>query len=88
MGRTTRCTGLVLCTALSLLFTGCGGPAISPAAASKMEKVDDLIKSSGGSWDKLSQSDRDYLIQKIGKGSPVSAQMTFRIRANMLRRAH
>jgi hypothetical protein len=50
-----------------------------------MDRVDAIVKSSGGDWDKVAPADRDYLINVVGKGSPISAQMTFRARAGGLK---
>lgn len=63
-----------------MLLTGCSR---QPAPPPQMSRVDSIIQKTGGDWRNLSPEDRDYMIRTIGKGSPVSAEMTFRVRAGM-----
>ncbi len=83
MMRGPRSAALALVVILFTPLPGCGGQAPAPPKA--MDRVDAIVKSSGGDWDKVAPADRDYLINVVGKGSPISAQMTFRARAGGLK---
>ena len=45
------------------------------------QRVDAMVKRSGGNWDKLSPKDRDYLVNIVSKGDYKAAQATFQDRA-------
>jgi hypothetical protein len=76
---------LAVCLAAVGLLYGCNRNQPAAPVDSKYARVDQIIKTSGGDWNKVSPEDRDFLIRDIGKGSPISAQMTFNARAGGLR---
>jgi hypothetical protein len=82
MQRLSPAAGLVLAVALLASLAGCHGQTSAPSP--QLSRVDSIIKSSGGDWNKVSPADRAYLITTVGKGSPISAQMTFSIRAGRM----
>ncbi len=82
MRRSLSAAARLLAVSLSAFLVGCGGQPTAPSP--QMDRVDTIVKSSGGDWSKLSAQDRDYLINVVGKGSPISAQMTFQARAGRL----
>lgn len=75
----------VLVAVTLVLFAGCHPAArdqiTDPHQQQVMSRVDALVKSTGGDWTKLSQADRDYLIQETGKGQEMPARMVFAARA-------
>ena len=52
------------------------------------KRVDAMIKSSGGNWDKLSPKDRDYLVNIVSKGDFKAAQAMFQDRAAHMKSHH
>ncbi len=60
-----------------LLTTGCGksDDGLSKEQETKSDRLDQIAKQSGGDWAKISQSDRDYLVQELGHGDEKSARM-------------
>lgn len=47
-------------------------PAIPTQQASQMNQI---VKSTGGNWNKLTPAQQQYMIKTVGKGSPIAAQM-------------
>jgi hypothetical protein len=37
-------------------------------------RLDEIVKKSGGEWEKISPSDREYLVKEIAQGSEISAK--------------
>lgn len=50
-----------------------------------MSRVDAMVKRSGGDWNRLSATDRAYLIEIVSKGDQKAAQRTFQERADRLK---
>lgn len=74
---------MALLAAVPLLaLDGCASNA--PAPSRQMTRVDTIVKNSGGDWNKLTPADRDYMVNVVGKGSEMSAMMTFRAKAGAL----
>lgn len=73
--------GLLIALAVCGL-PACGSRTAPPSPA--IDRVDQIVKRSGGDWNKVSPQDQQYMIQTVGKGSPISARMTFDARAGHL----
>jgi len=72
---------MVVVTVVLAPLMGCSH---QPPPSPQMSRVDAIVQKSGGDWNKVSQEDRDYLIRDVGKGSPISGEMTFRAHAGTL----
>lgn len=68
--------GLVLAVATAGTLAGCGGP--DDGMTSKQQESSDRLaqirKDSGGRWERLSESDRQFLLQ-LAQGNEQSARM-------------
>lgn len=73
----TRLHFSVLLAMTLILSGGCKGGDDGLTAPEKQmaNRLDTLVKQSGGDWNKLSPSDRDYLVKDISQGSEQSARM-------------
>jgi len=58
-----------------------GVPAGDKQAASRL---DEIAKTSGGDWNKLSQSDKDYLVKEVAHGSEQTAKMLLQSKSGHL----
>lgn len=47
-------------------------------------RLTELAKASGGDWNKLSQSDKDYLVNDVAHGSEQTAKMLLQSKAGHL----
>lgn len=66
---------------LALLFVavlfGCApsnDDGVSDKDRQAASRLDEIVKKSGGDWEKISQGDRDYLVNEIAQGSEISAK--------------
>lgn len=60
--------------------TGCSGSG-GPPPSQEDPRLLTIVAQSGGNWDRVSQADRAYLTQSLGKGNVMSARMAFQARA-------
>jgi hypothetical protein len=74
---------------LAVLLVGCGDKITDDGLSSKEKaassRLDQIAKASGGDWEKISQADRDFLINEISMGSEQSAKMLIQGKAGRLR---
>ncbi len=66
---------LICCAGLSV--GGCRGSndGMSSEQVQKADRLSEIATRSGGDWDKVPQSDRDYLIKMTPSGTEQSARM-------------
>src|SRR5581483_9279407 len=58
---------------------------LNPDQQQMATRLDEIVKKSGGEWNKLSDADRTYLIKDISYGSEPSARMLFMAKAGKLK---
>jgi hypothetical protein len=80
---------LALLLALSVVPAAVSGcrkedSGLKPEQQQTADRLDEIAKRSGGDWDKLSQSDRDYMVKEIGHGSEQSARMVLSAKGGKL----
>ncbi|HLK56605.1 MAG TPA: hypothetical protein VKU00_08575 [Chthonomonadaceae bacterium] len=51
------------------------------------QKLEGMVKKSGGDWSKLSQKDRNYLIEIVSKGDEKAAMKAFQARAQLTKKS-
>ena len=80
---------LLFAIALATLVIGCGDKATDDGLSSKdkaaSSRLDQIAKASGGDWAKISQADRDFLVNEISMGSEQSAKMLIQGKAGRLK---
>lgn len=59
---------------------GCSDAA--PPVAGKEQKVKGIVSKSGGNWNRLSDADRQTLIQELGHGNEQTAKFSFDMRVS------
>ncbi|HZO88378.1 MAG TPA: hypothetical protein VFB38_08560 [Chthonomonadaceae bacterium] len=74
------CRGAVILLAACLVSVPVAGchredDGLSPKQRQTVDRLDEIAKKSGGDWDKVSQADRDYLVNEVAHGSEQSAKM-------------
>lgn len=80
---------LILCVlALGLVFAGCnsnnpGDDGIDSKGKATATRIDQIAKSSGGDWDKVTQEDKDYLLKEFG--GEQTAKMLLQSKAGKLK---
>lgn len=68
--------------ALAAFAAGCSSRSASDRQALQAQshanaQVDKIVQGSGGSWDRLTPAQQQYMITTDGHGSPIKAQMDF-----------
>ncbi len=65
-----------------LLVSGCaqGGDGLSKEQKEAGDRVDQIVKKTGGDWSKLSPEDKDYLVNKLSNGNEGAAKMMLNAR--------
>jgi hypothetical protein len=61
---------------LALSSAGCGKPEETPAAKTD-QRVEEIVKRANGDWNSVSQTDKDYLVNEVARGSEMDAKMKF-----------
>ncbi len=78
----------ILILALAALIVGCGNnpgdDGISGKDKETSSRLDQVAKASGGDWEKLSQTDKDFLVKDVAQGSEQTAKMLLRNKAGQL----
>lgn len=75
---------MALCLLVATL--GCArDDGLKPEERQMANRLDEITRKSGGDWDKLSDSEKRYLIQDISHGSEPSARMLLMARGGKLR---
>ncbi len=62
---------------MALFAVGCGEKDPGPSAETQKQsdRLSQIQQSSGGDWNKMSQADKDYMINELGQGSEAKAKM-------------
>ncbi|HWA84256.1 MAG TPA: hypothetical protein VG820_12505 [Fimbriimonadaceae bacterium] len=59
----------------SLALAGCSsGTGLTKEDETRASRLDQIAKQSGGDWDKVSDADKQYVINEISRGSEESAK--------------
>jgi len=79
---------LILCLlAFGLVAAGCGNntddDGLSSTEKATASRIDQIAKSSGGDWSKVSQDDRDYIVKQVG--DEISAQKLLQNKAGLMK---
>lgn len=74
---------------LGLILAGCATNDMSDDGLSAGDKqaanrLAEIAKTSGGDWNKLSQSDKDYLVNDVAHGSEQTAKMLLQSKAGKM----
>jgi hypothetical protein len=77
MRRSVWASALVVAYTATLPLYGCHKPddGLSSARQTQAERLDEIAKRTGADWNKLTQADRDYLVNTLGQGSEETAKM-------------
>lgn len=88
-GRSTLLMFLAAAVLSPAALTGCGNrdDGLKPEEQKMATRLDEIVKKSGGDWNKLSPEDRDYLVKDISQGSEPSARMLLQAKAGRLQRS-
>ncbi len=54
---------------------GGGGAELNNKETEMSSRLDKLAKQTGGDWNKLSEADKTYMVNELGRGSEQSAKM-------------
>lgn len=75
--------GLILLTPLA----GCKheNDGMSEQQQEKANRLDTIVKTSGGDWEKVSAADREYLVKELASGSESSAKMLLLAKAGKIK---
>lgn len=77
----------VVVSALLLVTAGCRNQSgLDQQQEAQAFRLESIVKTSGGEWDRLRPADRDYLVRELGHGSETSARMLFAAKAGKLAR--
>lgn len=76
MPRNKQMKNCLLSLALIVLVAGCSsaGGSSSKEDEVKADRLETIAKQSGGDWNKVSDSDRQYVINEVSHGSEESAK--------------
>lgn len=78
----------ILATFVAFLV-GCGNnmddDGLNKGQKQAADRIDVIAKASGGDWDKVSATDRDYLVNTVSAGSEQSAKMLLLGKAGKLK---
>ncbi len=80
---------LIVLSAGSLVpIMGCHGAddGLTDAQHQQADRLDQIAKQSDGNWDKVSQTDRDYILKNITSGSEQAAKMLLLAKAGKIGR--
>lgn len=79
-------SGLII-VACASMAVGCQktDDGLSQQEQKMTDRLGEIAKSSGGDWDKLSQADRDYLVNEVSRGSETSARMLLQAKSGRLK---
>ncbi len=70
----------------AVLLGGCGAKEERSSQEQQIgDRLEQIVKQSGGNWDRLSSQDRDYLVHTVSQGSEPSAKMLLKARAGLLK---
>ncbi len=58
------------------------GDGLTKQETQMADRLDTIVKQSGGDWEKVSAADRDYLIKEVSQGSEQSAKMLLAAKAD------
>lgn len=82
-----RLSSLAL-SVLAAVLVGCGDGMSNDGVSDKdrqaASRLDQIVKDSGGDWEKIPQADRDYIVKEISMGSEPSAKKLVQGRAGLL----
>ena len=79
---------LMLLVVLLSVVGGCTGSdddGLDPKEVKAASRVEQIAKSSGGDWSKVSEADKKYLVEEISMGSEQSAKMLIMSKSGSLR---
>lgn len=79
-----RGIALVLLAALPLAGCGKNGEGLDRSQTAMADRMKDIVSRSGGDWQKVSDTDRQYLIG-LANGDERAAQMSFRAQTGGLK---
>lgn len=69
---------LLALSLLAVVLTGCApsdDDGVSQKDRQAATRLDDIVKKSGGDWEKIPKADQDYIVNEISQGSEQSAKM-------------
>lgn len=79
---------LLAASLFAATLTGCGdgmsNDGVSDKDRAAASRLEDIVKKSGGDWEKIPQADRDYIVNEISMGSEISAKKLVQGKAGRL----
>lgn len=84
-----RLLPLLAASLIAAALLGCGdgmsNDGVSDKDRTAATRLDEIVKKSGGDWEKIPQADRDYIVKEISMGSEPSAKLLVQGKAGKLR---
>lgn len=88
MASPARNAGFLALLAFGFALTGGIGcnhdSGLNPTQEKTANRLDEIVKKSGGDWEKLSESDRDFLIKEVAHGNEQSARTLLTVKSRKL----
>lgn len=77
---------MILLMAVTMPLAGCSpqGEGLDKSQTAMADKMSEIVKRSGGDWQKLTDADKKYLVG-LANGDEQAAQMSFRAQTGQLR---